>query len=204
MVSIVLGLPEGNVDSDEDDESCPSGGSYMELHDNVRECLEKDPSERCCEDIHVLLDFMQNMPAFANLPMCVRRELCCKMVFAIVDKAGTVVMKNGEQLDSWSVIVNGEVEVTLPNGQKKSYHLGDSFGVKPVADPQYHVGEMRTVVDDCQFVLMAQADYVRIMLKVPENFQRHTDSAGEIISETERRYAIVGLCFLLRFAGVGV
>jgi Rap guanine nucleotide exchange factor 2 len=33
------------------------------------------------------------------------------MVFAVVEKAGTVVMNDHEELDSWSVIINGEVRV---------------------------------------------------------------------------------------------
>lgn len=88
-------------DEDEDDESCPSGDSFMELRDNVRECLEKEPNERTEDDIHMLLDFMQHMPAFANLPVCLKRELCWKMVFAVVEKAYQVVMRDGEPLDSW-------------------------------------------------------------------------------------------------------
>uniref|UniRef100_A0A1I7SH56 WAPL domain-containing protein n=1 Tax=Bursaphelenchus xylophilus TaxID=6326 RepID=A0A1I7SH56_BURXY len=53
------GLPEAAVDSDDDDdeeESIPSHDfSYMELKDNVRECLEKEPAERSSDDIHVLM-----------------------------------------------------------------------------------------------------------------------------------------------------
>ena len=33
------------------------------------------------------------------------------MVFAVVEKAGTTVMMDGEELDSWSVIINGEVRI---------------------------------------------------------------------------------------------
>lgn len=73
----------------------------MELRDSVRECLEKDPIERNEDDIQILLEFMQHMPAFANLPVCLKRELCWKMVFAVVEKAYTAVMRDGEQLDSW-------------------------------------------------------------------------------------------------------
>lgn len=50
------GLPEAPVDSeDEDEESCPSHDSYQELKDNVRECLEKEPSERNSDDISILM-----------------------------------------------------------------------------------------------------------------------------------------------------
>ena len=36
------------------------------------------------------------------------------MVFAVVEKAGTTVMNHGEELDSWSVIINGEVRIDVP------------------------------------------------------------------------------------------
>lgn len=41
------------------------------------------------------------------------------MVFAVVERAGTVVMNDGEELDSWSVIINGEVRVDDSAGQKE-------------------------------------------------------------------------------------
>ncbi|VDN36545.1 unnamed protein product, partial [Gongylonema pulchrum] len=93
-----LGLPETAVDSEEDDESCPSYDSFHELKDSVRECLEKEPSERTADDICTLL--------------------------------------HNERIDAWSVIVNGQVEVVLPDGERIEYKLGDSFGVKPVMVPQ--------------------------------------------------------------------
>uniref|UniRef100_A0A915DRI6 BESS domain-containing protein n=1 Tax=Ditylenchus dipsaci TaxID=166011 RepID=A0A915DRI6_9BILA len=81
------GLPETAVDSEDeedDEESCPSHDSFQELRDNVRECLEKEPSERNADDISVLMDFMHQMPALASLPLSIKRQLCLKMVFAIV------------------------------------------------------------------------------------------------------------------------
>jgi hypothetical protein len=41
------------------------------------------------------------MSALANLPMSIKRQLCLKMVFAVVSEAGTVVMQHGEKLDAW-------------------------------------------------------------------------------------------------------
>lgn len=48
-------------------------------------------------------------------------------MFAVVDEAGTVLMKHGEELDSWSVIINGHVEVTLPDSGGYELHLGDRY-----------------------------------------------------------------------------
>jgi Rap guanine nucleotide exchange factor 2 len=137
----------------------------MIYRDAVRECLEKDPCERSEHDVGVLLEFTQHLAAFNDLTMTVRRALCQAMVFAVVEKAGTVVLNDGEELDSWSVVVHGSVEV----GQGESTFVlsaGDSFGLPPTLDKQYFRGEMRTRVDDCQFVCVTQGDYFRILKQV--------------------------------------
>uniref|UniRef100_A0A1I7WWU0 DUF3402 domain-containing protein n=1 Tax=Heterorhabditis bacteriophora TaxID=37862 RepID=A0A1I7WWU0_HETBA len=126
-----VGTEAGDSEEEDDDGSCPSHESFVDLKDSVRECLEKEPSERNSEDLAVLLvsnikriyflviltlfffycnsfhgglffqDFMQHMSAFASLPMSIKRQLCLKMVFAVVNDAGTVVMHHNEKLDAW-------------------------------------------------------------------------------------------------------
>jgi len=48
------------------------------------------------------------------------------MVFAVVEKAGTIVMKDREELDSWSVILNGQVAIETEEGSK-ILALGDRY-----------------------------------------------------------------------------
>ncbi|CAA93100.2 Rap guanine nucleotide exchange factor [Caenorhabditis elegans] len=180
------------ADSDEDEGSMPSqessSGGFMDLRDSVRECLEKEPSERNSEDLAVLLDFMQHMSAFAALPMSIKRQLCLKMVFAVVNDAGTVVLAHNEKLDSWSVIVNGCVEVVKPSGERVEYKLGDSFGAEPTPATQIHIGEMRTMVDDCEFVLVEHRDFCSIMSTIGDHIEKDRDGlTGEVVSEVERR-----------------
>ena len=59
------------------------------------------------------------------MTLATRRALCAVMVFAVVEKAGTVVMKDEEELDSWSVILNGHVQVNRPSGDIEHLHMGD-------------------------------------------------------------------------------
>jgi len=87
------------------------------------------------------------------------------MVFAVVEKANTIVLNHGEELDSWSVVVNGLVEVE-EDGQTYLLQPGDSFGLPPTLDKQYFNGEMRTKLDDCQFICVTQEDYYRILRQV--------------------------------------
>ncbi|NXA16163.1 RPGF2 factor, partial [Sapayoa aenigma] len=133
-----------------------------------------------------LLEFMHQLPAFANMTMSVRRELCAVMVFAVVERAGTIVLNDGEELDSWSVILNGSVEVTYPDGRTEILCMGNSFGVSPTMEKEYMKGVMRTKVDDCQFVCIAQQDYCRILNQVEKNMQK-VEEEGEIVMVKEHR-----------------
>ncbi|XP_074849217.1 rap guanine nucleotide exchange factor 2 isoform X7 [Carettochelys insculpta] len=182
------GLPETAVDSEDDDdeEDIERASDPLMSRDIVRDCLEKDPIDRTDDDIEQLLEFMHQLPAFANMTMSVRRELCAVMVFAVVERAGTIVLNDGEELDSWSVILNGSVEVTYPDGRTEILCMGNSFGVSPSMDKEYMKGVMRTKVDDCQFVCIAQQDYCRILNQVEKNMQK-VEEEGEIVMVKEHR-----------------
>ncbi|KAK3524517.1 hypothetical protein QTP70_029827 [Hemibagrus guttatus] len=94
------GLPEAPVDSDdeyEEDEELEHASDPLLGRDVVRECLEKEPAERNDDDIELLLDFMHQLPAFANMTMSVRRELCTVMVFKVVEQAGTVILHDKQE-----------------------------------------------------------------------------------------------------------
>ncbi|KAI5733462.1 hypothetical protein M8J76_012242 [Diaphorina citri] len=125
------GLIESVVDSDEED--LGESNDSLIVKDRVRECLEKDPSERTDDDIEQLLDFTQHLKAFTNMTLAVRKALCGVMVFAVVEKAGTIVMNDGEELDSWSVVINGCVEVELSDGRSQMLQVGDSEPPPPQA-----------------------------------------------------------------------
>ncbi|XP_061196499.1 rap guanine nucleotide exchange factor 6-like isoform X9 [Saccostrea echinata] len=179
----LTGMPEGYVDSDDDEDKLSNTES---IRDSVQECLQKEPKDRTEDDIEILLEFIQHFRAFANLTQPIRRELCAVMVFAVIEKRGTVVMRDGEELDSWSVILNGQVEIIHSDGSAEFLQMGDSFGISPTLDKMYHKGEMRTLLDDCQFVCIAQDDYHRILDKGKENTEKHVEE-GQVVMVTEHR-----------------
>ncbi|CAH1246956.1 RAPGEF6 [Branchiostoma lanceolatum] len=180
------GLQESVVDSDDEEDGMSQSSECLLVRDVVRDCLEKDPSERTDDDIESLLEFMQHLPAFANMTLAVRRALCACMVLAVVEKAGTVVLNDGEELDSWSVILNGHVEIEHTDDAVEELHLGDSFGISPTMGKQYHKGVMRTKIDDCQFVCITQNDYYRILHQGEVNTRR-VEEEGEVVMVTEHR-----------------
>lgn len=173
-----------DLDSEDDDEIEPSESAVV--RDIVRDCLEKEPSGRTENDINILMDFMQHLPAFSKLTHNIKVEMCKVMVFAVVDKAGAVVMSDGEEMDSWSVILNGSVEIVFEDQSTQTLHLGDPFGVETTPETMFHKGTMKTRVDDCQFVCIAQNDYWRIFSQGEASC--HTvEEEGEVVMVTEHR-----------------
>uniref|UniRef100_A0A7N8YHU1 Rap guanine nucleotide exchange factor 6 n=1 Tax=Mastacembelus armatus TaxID=205130 RepID=A0A7N8YHU1_9TELE len=183
------GLPEAAVDSEEEeeeDEDLERASDTLLGRDLVRECLEKDPADRNDDDIEQLLEFMHQLPAFANMTMSVRRDLCSVMVFEVVEQAGTVILHNRQELDLWYVILNGAVEISHPEGRAETLCMGNSFGISPSLHKQYMHGEVRTKGDDCQFVCIAQEDYWRILNHVEKNTHK-VEEEGEIVMVKEHR-----------------
>ncbi|CAJ1063453.1 rap guanine nucleotide exchange factor 6 isoform X8 [Xyrichtys novacula] len=183
------GLPEAAVDSEEEeeeDEDLERASDTLLGRDLVRECLEKDPADRNDDDIEQLLEFMHQLPAFANMTMSVRRDLCSVMVFEVVEQAGTVILHHKQELDLWYVILNGAVEISHPEGRTETLCMGNSFGISPSLDKQFMNGEVRTKGDDCQFVCIAQEDYWRILNHVEKNTHK-VEEEGEIVMVKEHR-----------------
>ncbi|XP_054411888.1 rap guanine nucleotide exchange factor 6 isoform X19 [Pongo abelii] len=181
-------LPEGPVDSEDDEEEDEEidRTDPLQGRDLVRECLEKEPADKTDDDIEQLLEFMHQLPAFANMTMSVRRELCSVMIFEVVEQAGAIILEDGQELDSWYVILNGTVEISHPDGKVENLFMGNSFGITPTLDKQYMRGIVRTKVDDCQFVCIAQQDYWRILNHVEKNTHK-VEEEGEIVMVHEHR-----------------
>lgn len=53
--------------------------------------------------------------------------MCAIMRLAVVYDAGTVVLKDGEELDSWSAIIDGQVEVVHTDGTTVQLDPGDRY-----------------------------------------------------------------------------
>lgn len=170
--------------------SSSSNQSCNQLNrDNVKEVFEKDPQDRTDEDIDILADYTKTLPAFMNLTDPVRRKLCSYMVFVQIDLAGTLVLGDQEELDSWSVILNGKVKVTYDDCETiNELEFGDDFGVRPTLDRQVHQGVMQTLCNDCQFICIAQHDYYNVLHESQDAQRRVLDQkTGEVCMIEERR-----------------
>ncbi|EDV22497.1 uncharacterized protein TRIADDRAFT_59148 [Trichoplax adhaerens] len=176
----------GISNSDGDEDLLQSTESLSGSQDYVRDILEKKPVERTNADLDILQEFLQRFKAFASMPQLILRDMCAVMYFAVVDKAGTIVLKDKEKLDSWSVILNGSVTVQRNGNDSFVMNAGDSFGVEPVTYDMFHDGIMLTRKDDCQFVCIEQEKYWKIISKKEENIQRIEEN-GVLVTVAELR-----------------
>lgn len=60
----------------------------------------------CLYLIEQLLEFMHQLPAFANMTMSVRRDLCSVMVFEVVEQAGTVMLHDKQEVEKCRCVVS--------------------------------------------------------------------------------------------------
>lgn len=96
-------------------------------------------------------------------------------------------MNDGERYDSWSVIINGIVDDETIDGELiRTLNVGQSFGCGPTLDQYCHTGIMKTRVDDCQFVVVAQNDYYAILNQGEKNIRKFEED-GKLVMIKEIR-----------------
>ncbi|CAH8574133.1 unnamed protein product [Heterobilharzia americana] len=171
---------DDDEEEDEDEEDFESG-SHESIRDAFWESILKLPSERTQEDIDLLLENVGQLPAFSNLTKATCRSLCFVMVLAIVREAGQIVLNDNEKLDTWSVVLNGTVEVIEPDGTIRELTRGDAFGVRPGKTDRIHHGVMRTVTEDCHFLCVPQTDYIQIMSREGEAEIPEMGEGGRVV-----------------------
>jgi hypothetical protein len=95
---------------------------------------------------------------------------------------------DGEELDSWAVLLSGKVELRHLDGRKELLEVGKSFGVTPSLEKQYHRGTLVSLEPDAQFVCIEQAQYYDILHRGRENMIDVLDQVtGEVCLVKEKR-----------------
>jgi len=196
---------ELSLDPDDEGDSISLRSEPM-MKDVVIEVVKKQLGDRNNDDLNILMEFTRSLEAFKNMTEPTRRSLCKVLVFAWVESAGTVVLKDQELdnkvtdrrnsltpciLDSWSVIINGQVQVKEGpadgDGPIRILDVGHSFGVSPTMDQQKHSGVMTTVTDDCQFLIVAQQEYFEVLNDGKEKQKQVFNDDGKLVVVKEWR-----------------
>ncbi|XP_065907151.1 rap guanine nucleotide exchange factor 6-like isoform X2 [Dysidea avara] len=137
--------------------------------DCVLSCLSKPPHERTEEDIEGLLDVLAMLPAFSKLTSAVRRSILKLMVLKTVDEDNTVIINNGEEVDSWYVVFNGCLKFCREQEQEKLLHAGESYGINQSLKYGFlHISEFSEIIHEGEEHIKRETDEDEQTVKVME------------------------------------
>ncbi|TKR92531.1 hypothetical protein L596_007167 [Steinernema carpocapsae] len=142
----------------EDFQSLPAPSAL--LPELVKRSLKTPPPERSSEDIGAIFSYARHLPPLTKYSDDIKQAICSKCVLAHVPVAGTILYSPGVRMDSWSIILNGEVESVSNEGRKSLLSKGDNFGVCPHSSEQSSSSSVRSLTPDCHFLLISQQDFV--------------------------------------------
>ncbi|KAI6656432.1 Rap guanine nucleotide exchange factor 2 [Oopsacas minuta] len=121
------------------------------LPDFITETVSKLPQDRTEEEISNISTCLKNAPAFTSFSDPVRWRICSKMRYKSVPSIGMVVLKQGETVDCWYVILSGSVEMFIDGQSPFKLQIGSSFGLGPKLTPLTCKGNMMTAEANCIF-----------------------------------------------------
>ncbi|MFH4980716.1 hypothetical protein AB6A40_007425 [Gnathostoma spinigerum] len=87
-----------------------------------RMILSKPSSDRSTEELELVYDELLHVKALAHLSTMVKRELASVVFFEQHQHAGTVLFHQGDQGNSWYIILRGSVHVSI-HGKVFCFHL---------------------------------------------------------------------------------
>ncbi|RWS16666.1 rap guanine nucleotide exchange factor 2-like isoform X6, partial [Dinothrombium tinctorium] len=193
----LTGLVEGLVDDETEERDKGEEDCYISLSHRIpspsnqlvvlRQVLEKDPIERTEAETEIILNFINNIPAFSKYDVNIRKQLAAVMVLAIIEKPSTIILTHLEILDSFCCLIYGQVEHLYNNKTSRQLHPGDVFGItEPTMDTIYFEGIMKTCSPYCWFLCVSQTDFYKILNHSQSEFCRHEED-GKVVLITEHR-----------------
>ena len=133
------------------------------LPDFISETVMKLPQDRTEEEISNVSTCLKNVPAFTSFSDPVRWRICSKMRYKSVSSPGMVVLKQGETVESWYVILSGSVEMFVDGQPPFKLQMGSSFGLGPKLTPLTCSGNMMTGEANCSFGVLPLAQLRSIL-----------------------------------------
>ena len=179
-------LSESQVDSD-DEESVQSEVSNTNSMDAVLEVFSKLPAVRSDEDVDRVMDVLQYLPVFSNMTSNIRKAFFQQLMLFSYDLEGVVVINNGEEVDKWYMILNGQLKLLRDTEPEKIYHIGETFGVTASLKTLPHRGKIVTATKDCTLCYVPVKEYSHILAQGEENLKRVMDEKGEVVMVMEKR-----------------
>lgn len=183
------GLEEVCVDSEPEDcdDTSDVSSQYSDTFAPIFDMLSRPPEKRSSEDLEVVLEFVQHMPAFANMTLPVREKLCGLMRLQTHAEQHSVLVRSGEEVDSWWVVFGGSVELIREGYEPTVYHLGEAFGVSRSQKKKLMLSGMLLTRSADTTLLSVPANQFHDVLAQSEQATVEVVEDGQVVLVTELR-----------------
>ncbi|KAH7967052.1 hypothetical protein HPB49_021829 [Dermacentor silvarum] len=122
------------------------------------------PMERTLDDLDLIYEELLHIKALSHLSNSVKRELYGVMIFESHPKAGTILFNQGDEGNSWYIILRGSVNVVIyGKGVVCTLHEGDDFGKLALVNDAPRAATITTREDNCHFLRVDKEDFNRIL-----------------------------------------
>ncbi|XP_031560616.1 rap guanine nucleotide exchange factor 4-like [Actinia tenebrosa] len=147
-----------------------------------RMALRKDPDKRTQEDLDVIYEELLHIKALSNLSTMVKKDLAAVFVLETCKKKGTMLFNQGDEGNSWYIILKGSVNVLVyGKGVVCQLRDGDDFGKLALVNDAPRTASIETCEDNCQFLKVDKDNFNRILRDVEVNTVRMKERGRDVL-----------------------
>uniref|UniRef100_F1KVW1 Rap guanine nucleotide exchange factor 1 n=1 Tax=Ascaris suum TaxID=6253 RepID=F1KVW1_ASCSU len=147
-----------------------------------RMILTKPSSERTAEELELVYEELLHVKALAHLSTMVKRELASVVFFEQHQHAGTVLFRQGDEGNSWYIILKGSVHVSIHGkGIVCTLQEGDDFGKLALVNDAPRAATIALSEDNSQFLRVDKTDFNRILRDVEANTVRLKEHGHDVL-----------------------
>lgn len=147
-----------------------------------RMILRKEPKQRTSEELEFIYGELLHIKALTHLSTMVKRELSVVLMFEAHPKAGKVLFYQGDEGDSWYIILKGSVDVVIEGkGVVCTLEESDDFGKLALVNDAPRAATIMLREDNCHFLRVAKDDFNRILRDVEANTVRLQEHGKNVI-----------------------
>ncbi|XP_074622292.1 rap guanine nucleotide exchange factor 4-like isoform X2 [Acropora palmata] len=157
----------------------------------LRLALRKRSCNRTPDDLALIYEELLHIKALHHLSTTVKKELAAVVVFESCDNMGTVLFKEGEEGNSWYIIIKGIVNVIVHGkGVVCQLNEGDDFGKLALVNNALRTATIETAKDSCHFLKIGKSDFNRIFQDVETNTV-HLKEHGQDVLVLEKMNSLI-------------
>lgn len=122
------------------------------------------PRERTANELDIIYEELVNIKALSNFSSLVKKELATYLLFEAHHFSDTVIFRQGDEGDSWYIILKGSVNVSINGkGVVTTLSEGEEFGKLSLVNNCPRSATITTRVNNCHFLRVVKSDFDQIV-----------------------------------------